>query len=673
MISFLYLLNKSRRFGDKFKPSEFDIENAKSPIIDNIDWGFRKKELQFFFKYVRQVMEKRPEMSNADISEEFQTTLNDTLISLTNLIPFKNDSIMLELANYFMSNQTEFQALYRELVNKEDNAIDENQYNNNYQYSSVFEEAKKQFVENMFVSFRGERNSIEDEDTRQFFVDFARLNNKQKKAILAEYSEEDQEFIKAYVKFFVKPEVAGMMEYFHGMHERLELEVKQGYAQSINIVVNTLDELGYLDLAVNQHNGKMKKNGIPELAITKEELLDAYDILSEDNVAKSSVMKLASINSFWINRLAKAVGKFNYCLFAVDTLNLWDEIRDAKLFMRESNGDVRQIESDEFDYTSSECMVDFELSPDQIDALDEKIRFLQYRFNIHFSQAIQELKEQKNAGADIDFTEPLELDIDSQVEEEADKIQFGYRKYFSKVNEEVLAKGENDYKSDFNVLACGENLRLELYDQKSNILGAQLFSMFNMYPPPKNWGILLNKGQSLEKKNMIIIAMDIPGLNMPVRLHISKSKVIDFLKSNGYDLLFPVYQGNLDFKTDSFAFKVITTPVLMPSTEQYKSKVKKALENHPEGDPRHNFLKHIEFLFDGVDIPDHMKDTEIETKTVYENKKGSKRGKKRTINKEKKVFKRRYYDFGEDKVYVENIHASKGSQTKYLPDEDYLR
>ena len=175
MISFLYLLNKSRRFGDKFKPSEFDIENAKSPIIDNIDWGFKKKEFQFFFKYVRQVMEKRPEMSNADISEEFQTTLNDTLISLTNLIPFKNDSIMLELANYFMKNQAEFQALYRELVNKEDNAIDENLYDNNYQYSSVFEEAKKQFVENMFVSFRGERNSIEDEDTRQFFVDFARL------------------------------------------------------------------------------------------------------------------------------------------------------------------------------------------------------------------------------------------------------------------------------------------------------------------------------------------------------------------------------------------------------------------------------------------------------------------------------------------------------------------
>ncbi len=673
MISFLYQLTKSRRHRDRFKPSEFDIDNAKSPIIDNADWKKRKQEFQFFFKYVRQIMKEKPEMSNDEISDEFHTTLDDTLISLTNLIPFKNDSIMLELANYFMKNQTEFQALYRQLINNEDSSINEEQYKKNYPYSSVFEEAKKQFVEKIFVSFRGERDSIEDEGTREFFMDFARFNSKQKKAILAEYSEEDQEFIKSYVKYFVEPEVTGVMEYLYGVHKELELEVKQGYAQSINVVINTLDELGYLDLAVNQHNGKMKKNGIPELTITKDELLDAYSFLSEENVTKSSVMKLASINSFWINRLAKAVEHFNYSLFAVDTLDLWDKIRDAKLFMREANGDVREIGIDEFDYNSDECIVDFQLSPDQIDAIDEKIRFLQYRFNAHYSQAIKEFKEQKSSGTDIDFAEPQEIDIDSKVEDEADLLQYGYKKYFSIVNEGVFAEAENNYKSDFNTIACGENLKLELYDQKNSILGAQFFSMFNMYPPLKNWGILLDREQSLEKKNMIIIAMDIPGLNMPIRLHTPKSKVIDFLKSNGYDLLFPVYQGDLDFKIDSFVFNVITTPVLMPSTDQYKAKVKKALENHPEGDPIHNFLKHVEYILDGGDIPEHMKDTEIETKTVFENKKGSKRGNKKTITKEKKVFKKRYYHFGENRVYVENTHAPRGSQTKYLPDEEYFR
>ena len=75
-------------------------------------------------------------------------------------------------------------------------------------------------------------------------------------------------------------------------------------------------------------------------------------------------------------------------------------------------------------------------------------------------------------------------------------------------------------------LYCGlENARMNLYERKSSgLIG--LLALLYYDNVSENWGLMEEDGKS----NKILIAADIEGLNMPLRLHIDKKLVKQFIK-----------------------------------------------------------------------------------------------------------------------------------------------
>ena len=229
-----------------------------------------------------------------------------------------------------------------------------------------------------------------------------------------------------------------------------------------------------------------------------------------------------------------------------------------------------------------------------------------------------------------------------------------------------------DFLDDFIKFSTGENIREVLYNIKDNVLNAQLFFIFNQRSNIKNWGIYLEEDEkNIENKNMILLALDINGLNMPVRLHIPKSKLMEFIKANNCSEFFPIYQGESDFVKKRYAGKTISTPILMPTTENYKQKIGKALERENEDSNYYKFLKHLEALTIPGAIPDHLKDTITEKKKSKKTK--GKKGSGPVAPKVKKVFRNRYYNLLDNKIYVERKNIARSTDTQYDVDDEYLR
>ena len=81
-------------------------------------------------------------------------------------------------------------------------------------------------------------------------------------------------------------------------------------------------------------------------------------------------------------------------------------------------------------------------------------------------------------------------------------------------------------------------------------------------------------------------------------------------------------------------------------------------------------MKHLESLIDG-NIPEHLKDVEIETKKISIQSKKGKRPRREMVTKEKRRFKERFYNFKDGKIYVKNPYPSKDGSNDFIEDKDY--
>ena len=549
-------------------------------------------------------------------------------------------------------------------------------------YSSNFEEAQRQLVEEIISTYRDTKKNSSPE-IKEVLTYYANVPSKEKKRILAKADEESKKLILNYQKFFVFDERKGIEEYFDDIYkDRYEIQ-RDEYVESIIHKMLALDQMGAFDKYLSQYNEQMRKNKIPEMQMTKEEVVDCYGELDESVLRQYNLVQLASMNAFWVNRLSKEIDGFNTAFFATKTLNLWDRIRNAPLQRSVEIGEHTEtvtVPKEEFDYDSEDCSLDIPLSQKLLEALAEKIVFLKSRYRYIMGMAKKdidsrtEVKKEKIKSLIDDREEYIstirEVNADDIFVSEAKDIQADYEAYFSRINGGVLKDASNDYMDDMSTFSNGENIREELYVLKDYMLNVQLFSLFNDQRQLKNWGVYLDKNETLKDKRMMIIAMDIQGLNMPIRLHVPISKVQEFMKSNGYGDYFPIYQGSTDFQRGSLHHDNIGTPLLLPTTTQYSDKVKEALDNAEGGSKKFFFLKHLESLIDG-NIPEHLKDVEIETKKISIQSKKGKRPRREMVTKEKRRFKERFYNFKDGKIYVKNPYPSKDGSNDFIEDKDY--
>ena len=92
-----------------------------------------------------------------------------------------------------------------------------------------------------------------------------------------------------------------------------------------------------------------------------------------------------------------------------------------------------------------------------------------------------------------------------------------------------------------NKYITGKNFVYNLYTHKNSNVLALVESCLTR-DAIQNWGYIEEDTSSVG--NFIILGFDIPNLNMPLRIHIPKKHIKEYLLANDIENIIPVYKGN---------------------------------------------------------------------------------------------------------------------------------
>ena len=178
-----------------------------------------------------------------------------------------------------------------------------------------------------------------------------------------------------------------------------------------------------------------------------------------------------------------------------------------------------------------------------------------------------------------------------------------------------------------------ENIDKNLYNQKDNSILALLNLLSDDERTSLNWGVIEEK----KKNDYILIGADISGLNMPLRLHIKKEMLENFMQAHQGNKIIPLYDGKDDFIVNG---RYIGTHVLTPFTDTQREEIKKGSLEIKEADYRNKIVQHIAFLVDTQKFPEHLQQKRITVK------------KGKTKIKFERI--RKYIDIGTNKKYTKS-------------------
>lgn len=171
------------------------------------------------------------------------------------------------------------------------------------------------------------------------------------------------------------------------------------------------------------------------------------------------------------------------------------------------------------------------------------------------------------------------------------------KKYINIIKE--MSRGESKLYSCINKL----NLAVDIcYIAKSlSIYGFLDLSIEKSYI--KNYGVCL----STFKENMVVIAFDVPGYNLPITFHISIDKLSFFLSNFKHTDKIKVYLGEDDFVYNKTQH--IGTAILYSVTSEQKENIKKLKD-------KNNLFAHLDFIQRGI-WPSYMRDAKGKPKKEY--------------------------------------------------------
>ena len=120
-----------------------------------------------------------------------------------------------------------------------------------------------------------------------------------------------------------------------------------------------------------------------------------------------------------------------------------------------------------------------------------------------------------------------------------------------------------------------------------------------------NWGYIADEMSRLKNDSkFLLIGIDYEGMNMPVRLHIERSLIKNFLKCRGEKMELPVYEGAEDFTHNG---NVIPTQILMPASNKYKKCINECLKKINLPEDQEKMLYHLRYIKDHDKYPEHLK------------------------------------------------------------------
>ena len=357
---------------------------------------------------------------------------------------------------------------------------------------------------------------------------------------------------------------------------------KKNNIKLLLFVKNFFDDYNLLNDLVNSHNIQQNRLWLEGLCYNMDYSEDhpndlgVNNILSEKNLEKMSNDELAVLNMFWQNKYAKKLADLNIGFFLLQQLNI--------------NG------------------IKTEPSDNLIKNLLTKYKFLE-----SLSYKIYNSLVKKDSDS---------IDIEDYIK----NLSYDYKKCFS----EIMPNMKHDIRTDLNQ-CLNRNLALKnTYAIKSNLLCSSILN-FSNNKKIKNWGYINDNGKTdsntiQEQSPFILIGIDYPGLNKPVKIHVERELLADCMLNANSTTIIPIYEGNEDYDNN---FEQLRTHIVLPFEESHKDFLRNANLNSENFNTK--ILRHTAFLKDQDKFPEHLKVTD-------------KRG--------KKTRKRKYIDLFSGKTFV---------------------
>ena len=604
-ISFDEILKLNRHYR---KNSDF-----KSPEINYRYGNELANKNQSFFKYVRKIYEENPNITDKEVAEKVLKFVENCSISLLECSSFRSDSLRLDTAIQLSDNVSDFNRIYNELIEEEKTNKKPITSEEIITFSSNQEVSKRQLLKDLISTYRRDKNMVFNElpelkpGTKQ-----SKLNKRSIMNFLRDRDKSSAELIKIYLE---DDECKSLKLLLNKKIKDFEKDLKEKHKKSIKQILSKLNEMGVLDKYMLSHNKLYSDElGFPELNITPEEFKEAY---SDEILNNLDITTLSSLDSFWINRYTKEISNFNLTYFLASDLNLWSDIKNAPI--NEKNNKL-----------------EINIPKKVLEAELEKMSFLENVYNNYIDETNVQIQKTSNKNVVVADIAPVLGKINQDINSD-------YKTYFSRVNDGAISNSKNDFLEDFLLFYKELNVKKFSYQLKDYIMISQLSKMFNIKKSSKNWGITYEKNKNGFQRNMMLLSIDIVGINMPQRLHISKYCLEDFLRANQNSSRIPIYQGEGDFYRNKSLN--ISTPIMLPLLPKRKKIIRELSNKIDENHPNYKFIQHLNFLAGGA-LPMHLKSSEP--------------------NSNKKRLIQRLYDLLDGKIYKQNADRT------YTEDIDFL-
>lgn len=347
----------------------------------------------------------------------------------------------------------------------------------------------------------------------------------------------------------------------------IEKELKEEIIKIMEFLGDFFNKFNLLERYVTKHSSNMIGMDCLslryELSTNNFELdnIGAKELFSRKFLEKLNVDQLLVLNMFYQNRFSKEIATIGEAIFAIDTLNLWE---DAK------NNGLIQLDSE------------------KINGLKNKMSCLD---NISLRLVDEIMNQEKSK------TNPLEdgyREVD--ISDKLDRIYKHNGKDYKDIFDKILPDSLNSLDRDLEIFKSIVNIRDNVYAMRERDFSTFLYSLIKQ-KSSKNFGIIRNEfvnGKFIDKLNSkyILLGIDYEGFNMPIRMHINKSNLIDVLNLAFGNSIIQEYEGAEDFVV---ANELISTSLLMPIPRSHKKAINEMYKKS-KGKKNEKFISHIRFL-----------------------------------------------------------------------------
>lgn len=326
---------------------------------------------------------------------------------------------------------------------------------------------------------------------------------------------------------------------------------KNNLAIRIKKIAEFLDKVNLLEYYNSTNNSRLEKLKIKELQFSKDELFSSLTDLTKMN--SYSIEALLGLSAFYANRVTKLAPRLCKGIYILEKLDLYQEIYDNKSF---TINDLPCTDSE-----LKEFMAQYDLF---INDLQSNLSKEDYELSDDYSEMVEE-KHKKLF----------------------DKYQDGYENRFPGCYEDdfdFIIKNLDSF-VDCLYLLKDESIKTLLYtaikDNKKNII---------------NWGYISESNRA--DFNKLLLGFDIQSLNMPIKLHVEKEDLLNFIKSITGKPLIPCYIGDNALNSN---IGYVSTQVL---TVVPKDKKRDLLKNNSV---QSMFINHLKWIQRPLNIPEYYK------------------------------------------------------------------